>query len=388
VKPSNILIARDDFAYLIDFGIARAAGETALTSTGATIGTWAYMAPERFQTGTADARADIYALAGVLYECLTGELPYPGDSLPQQMHAHLYVEPPRPSEERPDISTGFDEVVARGMAKDPDQRYATTVELATAAHNAITVPIQQPTPPPATLPATEAGNLAGAQPKTLMAGSPAPAKPAPPPQRTPPRQPWWRRPAITIPAALLTVAVIAAAIVITSRQHENSNGRQIPLPTSQTQTAQPAYGSQVTLPFTGLNTPDGVAVDTAGSIYVTDGGNRVVKLAAGSSTQSVLPFTGLNGPRDVAVDTAGNLYVPQSCAAQMRDVASEMRETGQPRQPQQRRVDTGNWQRRHHDHCRVEGVERAGEESQTDRATCRGWVGIPIVSPCMSSMRD
>ncbi|WP_156746743.1 serine/threonine-protein kinase, partial [Mycobacterium sp. E2733] len=62
VKPSNILVAEDDFAYLIDFGIARAAGETGLTSTGAAIGTWAYMSPERLNTGQADARADIYAL--------------------------------------------------------------------------------------------------------------------------------------------------------------------------------------------------------------------------------------------------------------------------------------------------------------------------------------
>jgi serine/threonine protein kinase, bacterial len=59
IKPSNILLAEDDFAYLIDFGIARAAGETGLTSTGATFVIWSYMSPERFQSGTADARADI-----------------------------------------------------------------------------------------------------------------------------------------------------------------------------------------------------------------------------------------------------------------------------------------------------------------------------------------
>src|ERR1700731_4089420 len=61
VKPSNILVAEDDFAYLIDFGIARASGDTQITGTGATVGKWAYMAPERFRTGTADARADVYA---------------------------------------------------------------------------------------------------------------------------------------------------------------------------------------------------------------------------------------------------------------------------------------------------------------------------------------
>ena len=67
---------------------------------------------------------------------------------------------------------------------------------------------------------------------------------------------------------------------------------------------------QITLPFTGLNIPDGVAVDSAGNLYVTDGeNNRVVKLAAGSPTQAVLPFTGLNYPDGVAVDSASTLYV-------------------------------------------------------------------------------
>jgi serine/threonine protein kinase len=89
VKPSNILIAEFDFAYLIDFGIARTVGETGLTDTGSMIGTWAYMAPERFSTGHIDPRSDTYALACVLHECLTGRQPYPGNSAEQQIAAHL-----------------------------------------------------------------------------------------------------------------------------------------------------------------------------------------------------------------------------------------------------------------------------------------------------------
>ena len=138
VKPSNILVAEDDFAYLIDFGIARAAGETGLTSTGATIGTWAYMAPERFQTGAADARADIYSLACVLYQSLTGQLPFPGVSLEQLAVAHMMQPPPLPSREQTTVPAAMDQVISTGMAKDPEQRYQTAVELATAARDALT----------------------------------------------------------------------------------------------------------------------------------------------------------------------------------------------------------------------------------------------------------
>jgi serine/threonine kinase PknH len=138
VKPSNALVTGSDFVYLIDFGIAHDTTATKLTNTGMIVGTFAYMAPERFTDGVADSRSDIYALAAVLHECLTGHMPFPGDTLPQQMHAHVYQDPPRPSTQRPGIPTGFDDVIARGMAKDPSSRYQTATELAIAAQQALT----------------------------------------------------------------------------------------------------------------------------------------------------------------------------------------------------------------------------------------------------------
>ncbi|MDR3660450.1 MAG: serine/threonine-protein kinase [Mycobacterium sp.] len=235
VKPANILVTADDFAYLIDFGIARAAGETKLTHTGATIGTVAYMAPERFTSDRCDARSDTYALTCVLHECLTGTQPFPGDSMERQITSHLYAEPPRPSTMRPGISPQMDQVIATGMAKDPDQRYATTKDLAVAARAALTAPVgpSQPAPPPAPawaarVPYPPTGPDAyPPSAHTQYANSPGPAQWSPP--RTPnsqPAQPWWRNPAVVIVAALLAVIVIVAGGVVAVMWPDSSAGNQ------------------------------------------------------------------------------------------------------------------------------------------------------------------
>ncbi len=194
IKPSNILLDHNDFAYLIDFGIARALDETRMTKTGGTIGTWAYIAPERFDPKTEeDARADIYSLACVLYEALTGEPPFAGSTTAHLMYAHLNTPPPQPSTSQPNVPAQFDEVIAAGMAKNPNQRYATTVELANAARDAITTPIEQPTTRPthATEPAPG---------PTLLDTRPAAPQPRPPGQvSVPPRRPADRLPPAPAP---------------------------------------------------------------------------------------------------------------------------------------------------------------------------------------------
>jgi serine/threonine-protein kinase len=139
VKPENILITGDDFAYLVDFGIARAAADPGLTQTGLAMGTYNYMAPERFGVDEITYRADIYSLACVLGECLTGSPPYRCDSVERLIAAHLMQPPPRPSELRPGkVPSAIDEVIAKGMAKSPDDRYRSAGELARAAHEALT----------------------------------------------------------------------------------------------------------------------------------------------------------------------------------------------------------------------------------------------------------
>lgn len=159
VKPSNLLVTDTGFVYLIDFGIARSASNTPLTSTSTMIGTLAYMAPERFTSGVADARSDVYALTCVLCEFLTGIPPYPSTSTEQQVAAHLTAAPPAPSMRRLDLPVGFDDVIARGMAKDPDDRYQTAGELAAAAEHALT-----------TAPAVAAGSAPRAGPTSVPPG--------------------------------------------------------------------------------------------------------------------------------------------------------------------------------------------------------------------------
>ncbi|MCW0214572.1 MAG: serine/threonine protein kinase [Pseudonocardia sp.] len=177
VKPSNILlsgVSGDEidpgsvFAYLFDFGIAssvsdEAADESHLTRTGTVPGSLAYLAPERFRGITADRRVDVYALACVLYQALTGRQPFEGD-LPALMHAHLNVDPQPVSGTRPDVPTALDQVVARGMAKDPDDRFPSAGALAAAARAAVGSGATAVAPPPVT----------GDEPRTSAFGAVAP----------------------------------------------------------------------------------------------------------------------------------------------------------------------------------------------------------------------
>lgn len=142
VKPQNILVTRDDFAYLVDFGIASATTDEKLTQLGTAVGTWKYMAPERFSDAEVTYRADIYALACVLFECLTGSPPYRADSAGVLVSAHLMDPIPVPSRQRADIPKAFDAVIARGMAKKPEDRYGSAGDLALAAKAALSNPDQ------------------------------------------------------------------------------------------------------------------------------------------------------------------------------------------------------------------------------------------------------
>jgi serine/threonine-protein kinase len=137
IKPENVLLTPDDFAYLVDFGIAHGGGEANVTSTGLVIGSCAYMAAERFSGGRGGPAADVYSLTCLLYECLTGRAPFEAGDVRQMMGAHMFSPPPRPSIMRRGISRAFDDVIEKGMAKQPTDRYTTAGELAKAGAGAL-----------------------------------------------------------------------------------------------------------------------------------------------------------------------------------------------------------------------------------------------------------
>jgi serine/threonine protein kinase len=169
VKPSNVLIddaGGRDFVYLIDFGIARHTDGTKLTASGALVGTATYMAPERF-SGGGDHRVDVYAAGCLFYEALTGEQPFPGD-LPAQIFAHLHRPPPRPSGTGTPVPPGLDAVIARAMAKLPDERYPMVGDMAAAARAVLEGRPAEPVP---------------------VVAARTPAAPEPPAPRLPPVEP-------------------------------------------------------------------------------------------------------------------------------------------------------------------------------------------------------
>ncbi|MEO8814432.1 MAG: serine/threonine-protein kinase PknD [Mycobacterium sp.] len=370
IKPENILVTPDDFAYLVDFGIARAGSAPGLTQTGIAVGTYNYMAPERFSGDEVTYRADVYSLACVLDECLTGLPPYRAQTIERLIAAHLMEPPPRPSQLRPGVvPLALDQVIARGMAKSPRDRYSSAGDLARSAHDALTTAEQhqaamilrqgqQPAQRATALSGMAAGGYqpaTGAQPANAIGyeqtmarqvanGGPAPrvSAPAAPPrpasftQATRPRH--NRKWALLAAAVLLLLTGLGVTGYAASRpsgSHAASGQAVLAIdglnfrlsPGGVTLddegnvyvTNQGMYGHVVklapgsstpaVLPFSGLYEPQGVAVDKDGVVYVTDFNNRVVKLDAGSNLQTELPFTGLNYPEGLAVDRTGDVYV-------------------------------------------------------------------------------
>jgi YVTN family beta-propeller protein len=142
VKPANILLAMDGgavtHAYLADFGLTkRIGGARGLTASGQVLGTIDYVAPEQVEGGPVDGLADQYSLGCVLFECLSGVVPFRRDSELAVLWAHVHDPPPRIGDHRPDLPAALDEVIGRALAKEPSDRYPSCGALVAAAQAAL-----------------------------------------------------------------------------------------------------------------------------------------------------------------------------------------------------------------------------------------------------------
>jgi len=252
IKPQNILIGSRDHAYLADFGLTKAPDEAGrLTATGQFVGTIDYVSPEQVQGEPASGRSDIYSLTGVLYECLTGTVPFAKPAEAAVIFAHISEPPPRPTVDRPELPEAIDEVIAKGMAKAPEDRYASAGELLSAAHRAFGLavgaapgPVATPeeagvrgngdqTKPAGTAPALSLEELAGG----VTAASPVQAAPTAPARRPPAtgatapagEAPTRSRsvPIIAVAALLAVAAAVAGFVIGGSRSESESKGADL-----------------------------------------------------------------------------------------------------------------------------------------------------------------
>jgi serine/threonine kinase PknH len=144
VKPANVLMDPGPRVFLADFGLARDPNGVALTVPGQVLGTIDYMAPELLDGVRIGPATDIYALACLAVETLTGQVPFPHESDAATTYAHVMGPPPSVSSRRPELPPALDDVVAEGMAKDPDDRPATAGAMIADMRRALDLPEPAP----------------------------------------------------------------------------------------------------------------------------------------------------------------------------------------------------------------------------------------------------
>jgi serine/threonine-protein kinase len=181
IKPHNVVVDPDGRLKVTDFGIARS-GASQMTEVGSIIGTAQYLSPEQARGAPVDQRSDVYSVGIVLYEMLTGRVPFTGDTPLEIAMKHLSEVPEPPSEKRPDVPEDLDNIVLRALAKDPEDRYQTAEDMAAdLARIQRGLPVSSETADAATAVLAGAG-ISGAP--TIIA--PRPAAPPTAPPRTPP----------------------------------------------------------------------------------------------------------------------------------------------------------------------------------------------------------
>ncbi|MBJ7341803.1 Stk1 family PASTA domain-containing Ser/Thr kinase [Mycolicibacterium sp.] len=235
VKPANIMISKGGAVKVMDFGIAKALADAGnpVTQTSAVIGTAQYLSPEQARGETVDARSDVYSLGCVLYEVLTGEPPFVGDSPVAVAYQHVREDPVPPSERNPALSPELDAVVLKALAKNPDNRYQTAADMRT---DLIRVHSGEAPEAPKVFTDAERTSLLSATPSAAR-NHPTDRIPAHQPTYVPPKE---RNPAIGRWFAVVAVLAVLTVVVTIALNLVNSNPRDQQVPDVQGQQQQDA----------------------------------------------------------------------------------------------------------------------------------------------------
>ena len=267
VKPANVLLGPQDHVYLSDFGLSKhTLSDGGETASGRWVGTLDYIAPEQIRGERPDARADVYALGCVLYFTLTASAPFPREGEEARMWAHLSEPPPAPSAHVAGLSHELDDVVARGMAKRPGDRYPSAGDLGRAA---VAAAEQEPVRERERV----VGVGAAAPDETPTESLGGPVGPRPPPEaRTVGDRPARRRltrAALPAGLAVLAGAVIAAVALIDGDPPDKPGGKK----------EKPAASvvPKVVATVTVGKRPNSIAIGD-GTVFVTNFSNRRVAL--------------------------------------------------------------------------------------------------------------
>jgi DNA-binding beta-propeller fold protein YncE len=311
VKAANILLGMEEgavtHAWLADFGLTRrVGGARGVTVSGQVLGTIDYVAPEQVEGGPVDGRADQYSLGCVLFECLTGEVPFRRDTELAVLWAHVHDPPPRSGQHRPDLPAALDEVIGRALAKAPDDRFPSCAAMAAAAQAALT----------GTAPAGLRHRLRRAVERRAGRG------------RRSGRGGLTRRSSLvlTITAAVLSAVLLVVAAVLVARDEGTPAGPTapaVPLAANQAVRIDPATYEPVAAVAVGTN-PSAV-VAGGGLVWVASRGGAVTVVDPTSNqVQETLPASGSGpvGPGGPGLAYAsGNLWVANTDQQQVARAA-------------------------------------------------------------------
>jgi serine/threonine-protein kinase len=239
IKPHNVLVGPEGRLKVTDFGIARS-GASQMTEVGSIIGTAQYLSPEQARGAPVDQTSDLYSVGVVLFELLTGQVPFTGDTPLEIAMKHLSEVPKPPSELRPDVPHDLDLVVLRALAKDPSERYGTAEEMDADLGRVLNgLPVGSETADAATAVLSGSGVIAAAPTSVITRPTQvAPARPAPPggtppagyygyegpPRRRRPVWPW------VLAVLLLAAAGAAAWFAYTKIQDQLDTNRPVSVP--------------------------------------------------------------------------------------------------------------------------------------------------------------